>query len=164
MAASLQQSAERGTDPLLPQILKQVVAAPAQRPSGAAVKGMHAMPGEGAAQVSPWHPQPLQRPRPELRPASQVMQTCAQARRTGERPLESEQAVSRQKVGFQRRRQTVRAHSLLHEAPVDGRTEVPRESDEFIDLLQLQFAAIEVPQMMDLRMQQIVHDSVGGAG
>ena len=51
---------------------------------------------------------------------------------------ESEQTVSRQKMGFQRRRQTVSAHSLLHEAPIDGRPEVTGESDEFIDLLQLQ--------------------------
>ena len=75
-----------------------MAAAPAQRPSAVAVKGMHAMPGEGAAQVPPGHTHPLQRPRPELRPASQVMQPCAQVRWTGERPLESEQVVSRQKV------------------------------------------------------------------
>ena len=88
MAVSLhaQQSAERGADPLFPQILKQMATAPAQRPSAVAMKGLHAMPGEGTAQVSPGDTHPLQRPRRELRRASEVMQSCAQARRTGKRP------------------------------------------------------------------------------
>src|SRR6266404_5612301 len=113
-------------------------AAPAQRPSCIAVKGMHAMPCEGAAQVPPGDANPLQRPRSELHFAPEVIQPCAKARSTFKRPLQSEQAVRRQKIGFQRRRQTVSVHSLLHKRPIDGRTEVPCKSDEFIDLLYLQ--------------------------
>src|SRR6266404_4919601 len=151
---------ERSANPLFPQILKQMAAAPAQRPSCIAVKGMHAMPCEGAAQVPPGDANPPQRPRSELHFAPEVIQPCAKARSTFKRPLQSEQAVRRQKIGFQRRRQTVSVHSLLHKRPIDGRTEVPCKSDEFIDLLYLQIAAIKVPQIVDLRVQQIVHDPV----
>src|SRR5262249_22385601 len=147
------QASDAGADPLLADILQQMPSAPAQRSADAPVKRSHAMPGKGTAQVAPEHAGPRQRLRCDQKLASPVVQSSRQAWRSGEGPLEAEQTNGGQEIGFQRRRQAVAPHSLLYEAPIDGWTEVAGKRDELMDLLQVQLAAIEIAQEVDLGVQ-----------
>src|SRR6185312_1375680 len=58
----------------------------------------------------------------------------------------------------------MRAQALLDEKPIDRRTEVTRQAGELMDLLHLERAAIEVAEVMELRVQQIVQHAISGTG
>jgi hypothetical protein len=92
------------------------------------------------------------------------VQARGPAGRLGQRPGEAEQPVRGQEMRFQHGREAMRAQALLDEKPVDRRTEVARQAGELMDLLHLERAAIEVAEMMELRVQQIVQHTVGAAG
>src|SRR5690349_14753042 len=78
-------------------------------------------------------------------------------RRTGQ----AEKALSSGKIRMEHGFEPILGQSAGYQRPVDRTARMFADDGEFVELVQFEFAQIELPEMVNLRMQEMMQNAIG---